>query len=163
MRRSFVSLVLMPCVLLTQSAVLGHSHPGGQPAGHDLRPHFHTGSSTEHRCSHDHHHHGPGGHHHHHDDCDDDESDTNLQGLSQTAPASDHDADAVYVVSLVTVVAERSRQTEKSAGCPRPIAASISPTIPGDVPSDQFVTWSQPPPSRDSSCPLYVRHLALLI
>ena len=35
--RHVVSLLLLPCLLLPQSALLAHAHGGGQPAGHDQR------------------------------------------------------------------------------------------------------------------------------
>src|SRR5260370_1019302 len=69
MYRRVLCLLLLPCVLLTQSASLGHCHGDTEPAGHDLRPHFHTNLTSSCHGHHGHHRHGPGGHHHH-DDAD---------------------------------------------------------------------------------------------
>lgn len=93
------SLFLMPCLLLTQSiAALGHSHGGDQPAGHDLRPHFHVAHflTTE---TGGHHHHGAHGHH---DDHGDRGTASDPESAPQPEPLSDdeHDSDAVYVAQV---------------------------------------------------------------
>lgn len=53
--RRVVCLLLVPAVLLTQRAGLCHGHGPAQPAGHDLRPHFHLrlASQTDHPDDHD--------------------------------------------------------------------------------------------------------------
>src|SRR5262245_18144873 len=96
MYRRAICLLLLPCVLLAQSAVLGHSHGVGQPAGHDLRPHFHTEHAST-RLKQAHHHHDRGCPHHHHDDGDDQaEPETPPTPQPGPLPESDHDSDAVF-------------------------------------------------------------------
>src|SRR5262245_36881514 len=89
MYRQVMSLILVPCVLLTQSVAFGHSHGGREPAGHGLRPHFHTKL-------------GSAGHHHHPGDTDAPEP-----GTPAAEPISDHDADAVYLDVVSVVITDR--------------------------------------------------------
>ncbi len=158
MFRRVVTLVLLPCVLMTQSAaVMGHAHAGSQPADHALFPHIHLGS-VPFGHSHDH---GPDGHHHPHDD-DDDQSDDSLP-IQQPEPPPEHDSDAVFVVAMDAVVAESSSEGED-------VGATVWLTV--DPDSDLRTSYAastlsaicgHPPPQMDSFGPLYVRHLALLI
>lgn len=152
-----VSLVLMPCVLMTQSAVLGHSHGGREPAGHDLRPHFHTQpTSVPGHHAYGHHHHGPGSHHHHHHDDGDDAP----EPLSE----QDHDSDAVYISSVDVVINGRSAVDEKLAASLLWATAECNlPTALWANPPRAAAQWPHPPPPSVCSCPLYVWHLALLI
>src|SRR5262245_35322301 len=106
MYRRPVSLLLLPCVLLTQSASLSHWHVVKRPAGHDVRPHFHTRvgwAADTHK--HGHHHHGRGGHHHHHNDGA--ENAACALHPPQLTAVSDHDSDAVFVAASDSVVAKR--------------------------------------------------------
>lgn len=161
MFRRFVSLLLLPCVLLTQSAeVFGHAHGGGQPAGHDLRPHVHTNPVAV-GSQQDHHHHGPGGHHHHHSDVEDN-PEPDAQPTPLPEPPSDHDTDAVYVNATDAVVGERSEPNTE-------VESSDWLAIP-DL--DLFVAGRAGPPARPlvcgrlqpgHFCPFYIRHHALLI
>jgi hypothetical protein len=155
MFRRVVSLLLLPCVLLTQSAVYGHSHGEDQPAGHDLRPHFHTNplsTAPEHG-----HHHGPGGHRH------EDEEDDDAPPPEEQTP-HDHDSDAVFVTSIDVVLDQRSAAEDVNAASPPWGAAELTPVAAiGDsspaVPADR----THPPPEIGYHCALFLRHLALLI
>src|SRR5829696_9036925 len=99
MYRGLVSLLLLPCLLLSRSAAFGHSHGGGEPAGHNSRPHLHVTSTPNEPGSHHHHrghHHGPDGHHHHHEDGATPDDSLPFQGV-QNEPISDHDSDVIYL------------------------------------------------------------------
>ena len=168
MYRRVVSLLLLPCVLLTQTAAIGHAHGGGQPAGHDLRPHFHTNppAALRHHDEvfrpHGHHHHGPGGHHHHHDDGDDaPEPDT--QPTPEPEPLSDHDSDAVFLTTVDVVLGGRSPVHDELTASSFVAAVGSSSFVASgaDLPHE-VPNWTHPPPS-GYACPLYVRHLTLLI
>lgn len=153
-----MSLLLLQFVLLTQSAAaFGHAHGGGQPAGHHLRPHVHTNPVAV--DSHDAH--GPGGHYHHHDDLKDiPEPDT--QPTPKPAPPSDHDSDAVYVTATDAVVVERSQpttQVESSDWWSFPDLTTFAAC--NAAPPTRPVVCGHPLPGH--LCPLYIRHLALLI
>ncbi len=153
MYRRVVSIFLLPCVLLAQSAALGHAHSGSQPAGHDLRPHFHT-NRISYSCG--------GGSHHHHDDGDDlPEPDT--QPTPQPEPLSDHDEDAVYV-AVDTVVSGRVQAGDDDTRCQVWLLPALNllaaPYGLGEPPN----SWTHPPPLLPASdCPLYLRQLTLLI
>ena len=161
MYRRVVSLLLLPCVLLIQSAGLGHAHGESQPAGHDLRPHVHTNPTPAgHTHEHGHHHHGPGGHHHHHHHDDGDDA---PQPTPQREPLSDHDSDALYLDSVDVIVNECSVVDDDAAASAFWSIAALSGFAHSWAnPSHEFAKWTHPPPS-GCSCPLYVRHLTLLI
>ncbi|MDB5311301.1 MAG: hypothetical protein JWO38_5503 [Gemmataceae bacterium] len=155
MYRRVVSLVLLPGLLLTQSAVFGHSHGGNQPAGHGIRLHIHTNPAP---ARHDlGHHHGPGGHHHHHDADDEPEP-------AQPEPMSGHDDDAVYVADEVIV----ARPVQTGDDGTRDLVWLLpSPGVSADrwtTLSEREGRWTHPPPRiTTADCPLYLRHLSLLI
>jgi hypothetical protein len=159
-----VCLLLVPAVLLTQRAGLGHFHGGRQPAGHDFRPHIHTNltSSCHGHDGHHHHghHHGSGGHHHH--DADEGaEPDAALAPLPE--PLSDHDSDAVYISAVYGVGRPRSGDdiTRVAPGV-APELAMIAGCL-GVLP-ERSMCRSRPPPLCGSTAhPLYIRHLALLL
>jgi hypothetical protein len=156
MYRRVVSLLLVPCLLLTQSAALGHHHGGDQPPGHDLRPHVHTTPAP-----HDHeHHHGPGSHDHHDDG--EDESETARISPSLPQPLSDHDDDAVYV-TVEFVVAGRVQSGQEVERAPwLPPSVNAAPAVRGGL-REWSAPWPHAPPWIASACPLYLLHLALLI
>lgn len=160
MLKRVVSLLLLPCVLLTQSAaMLGHSHGSGQPPGHDLRPHIHTNPSPHHE--HGHHHHGPDGHHHHHDGDHDPEPGTHP--TSQPEPVSDHDSDAVFITSVDVVINDRVLMDDESPASPQWVAAGLNQSTAFSAdPARRMAHWTHPPPPSNCVCPLYIRHLALL-
>lgn len=162
MYRRVVSLFLLPYVLLTQAAAFGHSHGGSQPAGHDLRPHIHTTRAPAgHRHDHGRHHHGGGGHHHDADNVTSDAPTTPT--FPHPEPLPDHDSDAIYI-NAADVVVERSKP-----------ASEIAPSVwwtaaEADVfakdwadPPAHSAFCGHPPPLYGQFCPLYIRHLALLI
>ncbi len=163
MYRRIVSLLLLPCVWLTQSAAVGHSHGGSQPTGHDLRPHVHTNPcSAPH--SHDHHHHGPEGHHnhHHHDGDDVPESDAQSSLPEQESP-SDHDSDAIYISGVDVIIDVRSVVADELAASFMWAAEGTWSISFSTNPLNDATRWSHPPPRPGYSCALYVRHLSLLI
>lgn len=163
MYRRIVSLLLLPCVLLTQSAALaGHAHADFRIPGHDLRPHIHTQNvpAGHNHDSHAHHHHHASSDHHHDDVADSTEPDFQ-QTLLPVAP-SDHDSDAVYVTIVDSVVGVR---------CLLDNVADTSLWVSAAA-SDNALTWSNPlrhpsknwhPPPVGGSCPLYVLHRTFLI
>lgn len=159
MFRRVVSLLLLPCVLLTQSAaMLGHAHAGMRLPGHDLLPHFHTTAPTNH--VHGHHHHGPDGHHHHHAI----DTEPGPQPPTPPEPQPDHDSDAVFIAAVDAVVVERSQGADgvvPSFWCLADGAAPFAACW--DRPPNLSAACGHPPPHSGHSCPLYVRHLTLLI
>lgn len=108
MKRKWLVLLLMPGVLLTQSAALGHRHASCQPSRHDSRPHVHTRQETT-KHGHTHHHHGSSHHHHHDEDGNHVSGDTAPDG--NDTPPRGHDDDAVYLATYVlSCVRETSDQ-----------------------------------------------------
>ncbi|MCI0458241.1 MAG: hypothetical protein L0Z62_14850 [Gemmataceae bacterium] len=159
MYRRVVCLLLMPCLLLTQAASVGHCHGGFEPAGHELRPHFHTQPPPVRQD----HHHGHGGHHHHHDDGDEvPEPDT--QPTPQPEPLSDHDSDAVFITSVDVVLNARSAVDDGLTASSLLAAGGSNLFIAfWPDPPNESANWTHSPPSSGCSCPLHVRHRALLI
>lgn len=163
MYRRVLSLLLLPCVLLTQSVAFGHSHVGGQPAGHDLREHIHTNPVVvdSHNAHGHRHHHGPGGHHHHHDDVTD-TAEPNAQPKPQPEQPSDHDTDAIFVNATDAVMVERSEAVTQVESLNWWSFSDSAPFAACDaVPPIRSVICAHPPPGQ--LCPLYIRHLSLLI
>lgn len=150
MYRRVVSLLLLPWLLLTQSVSMGHWHEEGQPPGHGQRPHFHASSAS--LCHGDGHHHL----HHYHDD------ELPPVGLDKLPPLSDHDSDAIYIDAADALVVERSEITEEISS---PTWWVVSPTLLSGVCESSPVASvdSQARPPDGSGCPLYIRHLALLL
>jgi hypothetical protein len=155
--RRVVLLLLLPGLLLSQAAAVGHAHGEDTPTDHSARPHVHTLPAAEDRHHAHGHHHGPGGHHH-----DDEEDETAPAALSpQADPQSDHDADAVFVPTD-TVSVERAVSVELVHAAVVWVVCDAGEPIGGE--SGVFVYPARngrPPP--DPACPLYVRHLALLM
>jgi hypothetical protein len=155
--RRVVLLLLLPGLLLNQAAAAGHAHGEYTPADHSARPHVHTLPAAEDRHHSHGHHHGPGGHHH-----DDEEDETAPTVLSpQADPLSDHDADAVFVPADAVVV-ERPAAVDVVDTTIVWITCEAGEPVGGTL--DVLVCPSgngRPPP--DPACPLYVRHLALLM
>jgi len=158
MYRCVLSLLVLPGMLLSQSAV-GHGHDSDHPAGHDLRPHVHVQSAS---TANDHGHaHGHDGHHHDHDDVSLPDPAT---GFDCRSKPTDHDADAVYFDIAVAAAAKRTSLEDSFAISLCRIANG--PMLVADVwrfPPEHSIIWEHPPPSLIVHCPLYVRHLALLI
>ena len=155
MYRRIVSLILLPGLLLTQSAALGHTHDGADPAGHGLRPHIHTNPTPVRHDHRGHHNHSPGGHHH-------DSSDVPEPSLPE--PTRDHDDDAVYL-TVEAVVARPVQADDEGTSTlfwllPQLDVASDH----GKDLSEYAMRWTHSPPRMTSAdCPLYIRHLSLLI
>jgi hypothetical protein len=163
MYRRVLSLLLLPCIVLTQSAVLSHSHGGSRPAGHDLRPHFHTGLSADpHHHEHGHHHHGHGGHHHHHHEDGDGSPEPDSPPTPAPEPLSGHDSDAVFVGLVDAVLNVRSADDQPAASALW-FSLGFNLSFPSVNSSQEAIHWTRPPPTSASDCPLYVRHLTLLI
>ena len=159
MYRCVVSLFLLPCVLLFQSAALGHCH---DVSGRARAPHNHTCAIfSQIPTQHGHHNSSPGGHHNHDDGDDLPEPDT--QPTPQREPLSDHDSDAVYLGTADAVVVERFKVRDEVTHSTLWIpAASALLAASWDGPRSQAVKCGYPPlPS--SLFPLYIRHLAILI
>lgn len=163
MYRRIVSLLLLPCLLLTQSAALGHTHAGSKTASHDLRPHFHT-TPTSAGHGHTGHHHGPGGHHHPHATADDGPG-PDIQTTPPAGPQSDHDSSAVFTANVDLVANQRSSADTD----PREFSLwatsglNLSVTFLSANQQHEAANWTHPPPDSGYSCPIYVRHLALVI
>lgn len=164
MYRRVVFLLLLPCVLLSQSAALGHSHCGREPAGHDLRPHFHATPASNH---HDpgHHHNGPDGHHHHDGDGDA-PAEPDSQPTQQPEPLSEpeHNSDAVFINSVEVIVNERAAVDDYLAASPEWAAAGLNlPTGWWVDPHHKALNRTHAPPTRGFASPLYLWQLTLLI
>src|SRR5262249_52904087 len=137
MLRRVVSLLLVPALLLYQWAGLGHVHADHLPVGHDLVPHFHLHAGEPDHHDHD----GPC---HHHDQ--DDEPDDLVLESPESAPLSDHEADAVYV-SVDFLVGERC-PTSADVGWVTCVAPPPVGTLDGWLGSDDYYApwWPAPPP-----------------
>ena len=164
MLRRVVCLLLLPCMLLTQSAALfGHAHDGLRLPGHDFRPHFHTqpvaaGNDSDRSHNRGRHHDADSLHHH------DEVLTAQATATSDLEPQSDHDFDAVYVTS-VEVAANGRCVTNDGADISPLWAAAAAINFVGIWPNPSLYLAKErhPPPPTGSSCPLYVLHLALLI
>ena len=163
MYRRIVSLFLLPCLLLTQSAARGHSHTGDQPAGHTSRPHFHTALPA---AAHGHDGHAHGHTHHPHPHAGgSDVPGQDLQSAPVGGPQSDHDSSAVFTGSVDLVTVPRSSiDNDRAEFSFWALAGLTSPAFAlWSHPPFEPACWPNPPPGSGRSCPLYVRHLALLI
>ena len=148
-----VSIYLIVSLLLTQSAVLGHSHFGNTHSAHDSRPHFHLClAQHEHRehshCTHRHHHH-----------------DTTHQPERENEPVDHHDSDAIYVNGIEFVGSQRLKSDVADDGIQRIqwlVAELTCPMRIGFSPS-AFLDIGQLPSPFDPRQPIYVRHCALLL
>ena len=99
MYRRIVSLILLPCVMMSQSASLfGHTHAGDEPAGDAVRPHIHLKTHTHGHA----HSHGS-----HHQEPLDRAPETGTRPGFPTEPLSDHDSDAVYITAVDAVPSAR--------------------------------------------------------
>lgn len=158
MTRRIVSLILIPFVLLAQSASYGHSHPGNQPAGHELRAHIHLNSDAE-EAHHSHGHpHGPHSHSHENHS----HSDSPEQHSPQAETPFDHDSSALYLNSTDLTTGVRSTtqfdlvflvqwlQTDDTL---LPAEQSCS--------EPEWLVYLCAPP--DPAAPLFIRHHAFLI
>lgn len=163
MLRRGVTLLLVPCVLLSQMAplALAHSHRSVSPADHDLRPHTHVPpvrviEDNEHDGHHGHSH----GHSHHHLAEVDDAPVPSENVESGSAPS--HDSDAVYLKAETLPPVDR--HSDWSAEQPDAVSSldggSLLLTL-GESTNSPAGSLTRSP--QRAHCPLYVRHLALLI
>ena len=153
MRLKILSALLIPCVLLTQSAIaFGHSHGGDEPAGHGERAHLHFdwfGSDSGHECKHHHKghsHHGHGGRH-----------------ASSAESQSPHDSDAVYFPDVdwgtspqISIVNGLSLSLMCVA------FTGTTPSVEIGIPARPAILGAHGPPY-GFDCPSYLSHLALLL
>ncbi len=162
MHRRVVSLLLLPCILLTQLAALGHSHGGSGLAGHDHRPHIHLKPAAT-RHDHSHHHHGDG-HHHHHADAVDKLADSDAPPTQQPQPFSDdeHGSDAIFL-DRVDAVVNNSPAEGIRASLRWTAVWSCLPAELRASPARVVVLQTHGPPSRGDHCPIYIWQLTLLI
>lgn len=152
MYRRVVSLLLVAGVLLSQAAVSGHEHGDDTPVGHDFQSHVHVGPPA----GHDH------GHYHHvHDEDDEDFDGVGRATQSQDQLRTDHDGDAVYL-GVRDLGLERDSTSLKLIAW---VWFVVDWAGAGSAVSHQSAVKSlvHPPPPPDPACPLYVRHLALLM
>lgn len=173
MLQRVVSLLLLPSLLLNQSAAFAHSHGDYTGEGHGARAHFHVGgksSAASHHDKHDHHGHSHGhshhGNNHEHSHFDDHKGEPKAPAKEQKNESCStpfhHDADCVYVVNVV------------AAGVERIIVKFFQFD---SLPSFVLISWKSPdlqlrthkrrsdwpPPLLLADCPLYLRNLSLLI
>src|SRR4051794_25770928 len=95
-----LSLILIITLPVSQGKGYGHSHRGtwvAEPPKHDARPHIHVGGAGHH-----HHHHQESGHSHKGDD-----KHEKARPAKSLDSSSDHDDDAVYFPTSVTLAVGR--------------------------------------------------------
>ena len=156
---SRVVSLLVPCALLIQSAAIGHVHCGNQTAGQDFRPHVHT-NQVNHR--HDHQHGHGSSSHHHHDSCND-KSEFTTDVVPQSEPSPGHDEDAVYF-SNDQLVSGRMVSAASVGGSHWQMPAMTVAVTHRDVAGLGSTLILHPAlRAARSDCPLYLRHLSLLI
>lgn len=163
MLRRVVSLFLMPMVLLTQWASVGHCHRGQGAPAHTRSPHIHLSGFAAHQPGH--HHHGAHGHCHHHHDGDE------LDAVDQSdscdllpTPSTDHDDDALYVPISPGMTALPKQQVEegKFVASVDVLLTSLFSLVPPPASVPTLPTHS-PPGLHPGACPLYLQMLTLLI
>gem|GEM_PF-5497132 len=152
MFRRFVSFVLLSCLLLTQSAAWGHCHDQSQALRHDLRVHFHTNAAAD-DCQTRHSHH----------DADEEGGEWQLGSHhSQSEPA--HDATAVYLDrtdALLRGKAQCDRELPQADASF--VVGWILPVLFENRSTSQFTDRQNKVLSCRACCPIYLRHLTILI
>ena len=163
MARRVVTQALVFCVLLMQFATIARCHGGPISCGrHDSRPHVHLNAVLpNHGHGRHHHHHGHGGGHHHHGSTPFDQS---FAPDPESPQAPDHDSDAFYFPAVDAGVVERTKLQDRFDSDVNWLFLTENPIV---------STWSRhgqtvsvrgwPPTELFTSCPVYVRHLTLLI
>lgn len=179
MLQSVVTLLLIPCLLLNQSAAFAHSHGEYTGEGHGARAHIHIAgksSTADHDDKHDHHGHSHNRHSHqghsHHGHSHGHSHSDGHQGESK-APTKErksescstpfqHDANCVYVADVVAVGLDRT--TVKVFEINSLPCFVLTQWNSPDLQLRTHKKWSDwPPPLLLGDCPLYLRHLSLLI
>jgi len=178
--RPLLTVLLIASYLTAPVMAVPHAHGerwSGDSTAHDARPHVHIGSHPEHRHDHDDHHHDDHHHHavdhrhaangaHHHPPA----AVTSVDAAaSQRAakydaptvwPAHSHDADAVYVSSLVG--AGRSH-TETSPIFSDFAVAAVVQTYVAPAGLDCRARYWHPPSGASDGIPLYLKLRSLRI
>lgn len=154
-RRGIATIVLFG-YLAGQLAVVPHAHAGAVGHdGHGWRPHVHVSTPDAqhhhhgHKHSHHGHYHGQGGHHH--------ADESELDGHSVLHADFDHDADAVYVLSVTQATSrtERTSGVDAEYSLPQQNSASIAlgfvfPT------ADSLIGIHRAPDTSGCHCALYL-------
>lgn len=167
MSRRVVSVVILPCLLLTQSAaLLGNAHASLLLPGHDVRPHLHlitpSGSHRDHHHSgHEHHHAGhSAGHHHKHKHVEVAESQPVSDKPEQPA---DHQHGLIFVDAQDVVINGRFEISAGSTLSLDVVAGNDHFCLDRLQSQIQvFANYWHPPPS-GLCCPIYLFQLSLLI
>jgi hypothetical protein len=163
MFRRVVCLLMLPSMLLNQAAAVGHCHGGDQGSAAGASPHIHTKSkaaSTE--PSHHHgHSHGSSGHSHPHEHEEEADEPEDSDGPAPE-PLSDHDADAVYLVGVDAIVTAWRSIDQVLTASALDLFADSSPRVILAASSDRLLECRPHPPPW-SPCPLFVRHLTILV
>lgn len=155
MCRCVLSMMLLPYVLLTQFALVGHTHDERFPLGHSLRPHIHTGTGA-YGINHHHGDHGPAEHHHH-----DETDDVIPRGMTSSDTFPDHALDTIYLAAFDYVPSDRKVDSVESLGTGLlAIPSSKCSELALEVAAMCLVMHHPPLPR---SCSIYIRNLAILI
>jgi hypothetical protein len=149
MSRRFVSLLLLPGLLLAQSATFGRAHVGNGTSNHAAHPHVHLHGGHGHS-------HAPDGSHY-----DEDEDQPSSRDIRPTA---DHDGDAVYLLIDAECPKPNRADDGHTRAQVRVISSVIALPVRPCLQPDRCTGWAQPPPaSASADCPRYLRHLTLLL
>jgi hypothetical protein len=176
--RPLLTIVLIASYLTAPVMALPHAHggrPGEASPAHDSRPHVHVGCHSEHRhAEHDHHHHDQHAAHHEHvrspvnDSPADGVTDRNEKGpdapgqhstdetdhLPTIRPVGSHDADAVYLSSLVGA---GRNHVEASPVFPASVVAAVVETYLAPAGLDARARYWHPPSGARDGTPLYLK------
>ena len=143
----FVSLLLIPLIVLGQS--LPHSHTGtgvAEPNGHSQRPHVHFHSHDHLAKAHTHHNHKPSS------------KDKKSRHCELVAPLADHDSDAIYLSATTKLI-----RTYPSIVIDFLVADSAAYPIIEVFCRDQCLYRSADPPDKHSGLPFYLLNSSLLL
>jgi hypothetical protein len=164
--RALITYLLIPAVFACQGFGAGHSHRGGsvdEPADHALRPHIHLHGG----CCHGHRHAHqavPTSHAHdgHRVVGRSARSPADTKGLID-APLADHDADAIYLSAVTTVISRgaSARQTPANA-LPLFATAPVVNLASCSASSAKGDPLAHPPPA-GAAAPFLSRNIPLLI
>ncbi len=164
-----VTLLLIPCLLLSQTAAVAHSHGEYTVEGHGVRAHIHVQGKAPSAChdeeqEHSHHAHGHShkhGHSHSAKQSEKHETSASKKTNGSYSEPYQHDADCIYLTDVVAPGFERVT-FEKSCDsvniCLSTIWDETDTKLRGSA-----LRFYRPPPIRPYSCPLYLQHLSLLI